>query len=154
MSFLQQRDNIVLSSAGIAEGTNANTLQLARAVDAVIGGRAVRKAATDNIAFAAFSGSFTALAAKETCAFFHMMNAAGTVTQIQSAIKPSSAQASYMAGAWEWPQRDGYVCLGATVVRTDNSATFTPGSTDLGATDVVDTHYDALPGVTSKPITY
>lgn len=155
MSFLQQRDNIVLSSAGIAEGTNANTFQLARAVDAVIDGRAVRKAATDNIAFSKLGGgSFTAMAAKETCAFFHMMNSAGTVTQIQSTIKPSSAQASYQAGAWEWPQRDGYVCLGATVVRTDNSATFTPGSTDLGATDVVDTHYDALPGVTGKPLTY
>lgn len=149
------RDSYCVTAGGIAEGTNANTFKTTYAVTAVVDGRSVYKAATDNIAYAAHTGtSITALAAKETCAFFYMMNPSGTVTVIQSAIVPSSAQTSYAAGAWEWPNREGFACIGATVIRTDNSATFTAGSTDLGASDVVDTHYDATPGVYGKPIAY
>lgn len=151
----ENRDNVCLTSAGLAEGTNANTFQILRAFDARIDGRAVRKAATDNIAFAAHTGtSFTALAAGQICAFFFMMNAAGTVTQIQSTIKVRPGLAAYEAGVWEWPDRDGFVCIGALTIRTNGSATFTAGSVDLGATDVVDVFFDAVPGVTSKPISY
>lgn len=149
------RDNKCLTSAGLAEGTNANTFQVLRAFDAIVGGRAVRKAATDNIAFAAHTGtSLTALTAGKISAFFFMMNAAGTITQIQSSIVANPAAAGYEPGVWEWPDRDGFVCIGALTVRTNNSATFTAGSTDLGATDVVDVFFDALPDVTAKPITY
>ena len=149
------RDNYALTSAGIAEGTNANTIQNTLPVTAVIEGRTVYKAATDNIAFAAHTGtSFTALAALQTCAFFHMMSPAGAITQIQSAIRPSSAAASYAPGVWEWPAREGFACIGATVIRTDGAATFTAGSTDLGATNVVDTHLNAVASVHSTPITY
>lgn len=152
---MTKRDSFCLTGAGIAEGTNANTFKTTNAISAEVEGRAVVKAATDNIAFAAFTGTtFTSLAAKQTAAFFHMMNAAGAVTQLQAAVKPSPAGTGYLAGAFEWPARDGYACIGATVVRTDNSAVFVPGTTDLGATDVVDTHYDATPGVYGKPITY
>lgn len=149
------RDNYALTAGGIAEGTNANTFKTTYAISAEIEGRAVYKAATDNIAYAAFTGtSITALAAKQTCAFFYMMNAAGTITVIQSPIKASTAGATYQPGVWEWPDRAGFACIGATVIRTDGSATFTAGSTDLGASDVVDTHYDAVGSVTSQPITY
>jgi hypothetical protein len=152
---MSKPENYALTSGGFAEGTDANTFQHANAITACIEGRAVYKAATNNIAFAAFTGtSFTALAAKQTCAFFLMMSTAGAVTVIQSAIVPSTAGAGYQAGAWEWPERENFACVGALVVRTDGSATFTPGSTDLGATDVVDTFYNAVLGVTRKPITY
>lgn len=151
------RDSYCVTAPGIAEGTNANTFKTTYATTAVVDGRTVYKAATDNIAFAAFTGtSLTALAAKQTCAFFHMLKASdGAISQIQSAIVPSSAGTSYAPGAWEWPaEREGYACIGATVIRTDGTATFTAGSTDLGASDVVDTHYDASTGVYGKPITY
>lgn len=149
------RDNKCLTSAGLAEGTNANTFQIARAFDAIVAGRAIRKAATDNIAFAAHTGtSFTSLAAGQITAYFFMMNAAGTVTQIQSAVAANPAAATYAPGVWEWPDRDGFVCIGALTVRTNGSAVFVPGTTDLGATDVVDVFFDALPDVTAKPIAY
>jgi hypothetical protein len=149
------RDNYALTAGGIAEGTNANTFKTTYAITAEIEGRAVYKAPTDNIAYAAFTGtSITALAARQTCAFFYMMNAAGAITAIQSSIKPSTLSASYQPGVWEWPDREGFVCIGATVIRTDGTATFTAGSTDLGASDVVDTHIDAVGSVTSRPIAY
>lgn len=153
--MIATRDNYAMTAGGIAEGTNANTFKTTYAINAEIDGRAVYKAATDNIAFAVFTGTtHTALAAKQTCAFFHMMNAAGTITQLQSTIKASTLGTTYEPGVWEWPAREGYACIGATVIRTDGSATFTAGSTDLGASDVVDTHYDAVGSVTAKPITY
>ncbi len=149
------RDNYALTSAGIAEGTNANTILHANPITAVIEGRTVYKAAADNIAFAAHPGTtFTTLAALQTCAFFHMLSPAGAITQIQSAVKPSSLASTYTPGVWEWPAREGFACIGATVIRTDGSATFTAGSTDLGATNVVDTHLNAVASVHSMPIAY
>jgi hypothetical protein len=149
------RDNVCLTSPQLAEGTDANTYQAAAAFDAVIDNRNVRKAATNNIAFAAFTGtSFTAQAAGTIAAYFFMMNAAGTITVIQSSIKPRPGLATYEAGVWEWPERDGFVCIGALTVRTNGTATFTAGSVDLGATDVVDTFINATPGVTAKPVSY
>jgi hypothetical protein len=149
------RDNVCLSSPGLAEGTNANTFQIARGFDAVIEGRTVRKAAADNVAFAAFAGtSFTALAAGQITCFFFMMNAAGTVTQIQTSVVARPGTSAYEPGVWEWPaDRDGFVCIGALTVRTNGTATFTPGSTDLGATDVVDVFFDATVDY-GKPIAY
>ncbi|MDP3139780.1 MAG: hypothetical protein Q8N17_26020 [Burkholderiaceae bacterium] len=149
------RDNKCLTSAGLAEGTGANTFQIVRAFDALIAGRAVRKAAADSIAFAAHTGTtFTSLAAGQMTAYFFMMNAAGTVTQIQSSVVANPAGATYVPGVWEWPDRDGFVCIGALTVRTNGAAVFVPGTTDLGAADVVDVFYDALPDVTAKPLAY
>lgn len=149
------RDNYALTAGGIGEGTNANTWRTANPITAVIEGRTVYKGATDNIAFAAFTGTtFTPLAARQNCAFFHMMDGAGNFSQIQSPVRASSAAATYLPGVWEWPARDGFACVGATVIRTDGAATFTAGSTDLGATNVVDTHIDAVAYVTAQPITY
>ncbi len=143
------------TSAGLAEGTNANTFQIQRGFDARINGRNVRKAATDNIAFAAFAGtSFAAQAAGTIAAYFFMMDAAGTVTVIQSSIKPRPGVSTYVPGVWEWPQEPNFACIGALTVRTNGSATFTAGSTDLGATDVVDTFIDAVPEVTGTPVAY
>lgn len=139
-----------LGAAGLAEGTNANTFKTSNILHYAINGRAYVKAATDNLAF---SAGHTALAAKETCAFFVMLDSSGNVTTQQSSIKPSSADQDYVAGAWEWPHVADKAVIGAIVIRTDNAATFTPNSTDLSATDVVDTFHNAADDY-GVPITY
>ncbi|MEY3252291.1 MAG: hypothetical protein RL227_1264 [Pseudomonadota bacterium] len=152
---MNSRDNVCLTSAGLAEGTNANTYQILRAFDAIIANRNVRKAAADNIAFAAFTGTtLAAQAAGTIAAYFFMMDAAGAVTVIQAPTRVRPGLAAYEAGVWEWPDRDGFVCIGCLTVRTNGTATFTAGSVDLGATDVVDVFIDATPDVTSRPVAY
>lgn len=122
----------VYGKAGLAEGTNANTFKTTNAVNYSIDGVVYAKAATDNIAFAAVSGSvFAAQAAGETRYYLFQIDSAGAITVKQSA-----------AGG-EIPAVDASRCaLGAMKIVCNNAATFTPGSTDLGATDVVDTFYD------------
>jgi hypothetical protein len=144
------RDSVSLGSAGLAEGTNANTFKTSNIVHYVINGRAYVKAATDNLAF---SAGHTALAAKQTCAFFVLIDTAGTVTTQQSTIKSNTQASGYLAGAWEWPHVTNKACLGAIVVDAQNAATFTPNSTDLSATDVVDTFHNVALNY-SAPITY
>lgn len=134
------RDNVSLGAAGLAEGTNANTFKITNAIHYVIGGRAYYKAATDNLAF---SNGHTALTAKQKCAFFVWLDSSGNVTTTQSSIVPNAQSNSYAAGAWDWPHSPTLCCIGAIVVDAQNAATFTPNSTDLGATDVVDTYVNA-----------
>lgn len=134
-----------LGCAGLAEGTNANTFQIANILHYAINGLSYRKAVTDNIAFAAetaLTAAFTALAAKQTCLFFFFIDSAGAVTAVQSEIRAATTEASYVKKAIDWPSVADKACFGALKVQTNNSATFTPGSTDLGATDVVDTFYN------------
>lgn len=133
------RDNVCLDCAVLAEGTNANTFKTTGAVSYVIGGRVYTKAATDNLAF---SSGHTALAAKQTCAFFVWLDTSGNVTTTQSSIVPNSQGSGYAAGAWDWPNDSSKCCIGAIVISTNNSATFTPNSTDFAATDVVDTFHN------------
>lgn len=143
------RENVCLSAAGLAEGTNANTFKTTYAITYNIGGRTYYKGATDNLTFS----TGTALAAKEVCVFFVWINSAGTVTTTQSSIVPNATAASgYVKTAFEWPHSSTLACIGALRVVTNNSATFTPGSTDLAATDVVDTFYDVALDY-SQPIT-
>lgn len=135
------RDNYCTTHVGLAEGTNANTFQLARAVGAVINGVAVHKAVTDNIAF---SGGHTAQAALTKAAYFVMMDASGTISTIQAGLGPKPGVQSYVPRAVEWPNVTDKACLGAIVVQTDNAATFTAGATDLGAADVIDTYHHRM----------
>lgn len=131
------RENHAMGCAGLAEGTNANTFKTSNNLHYNINGRSYFKAATDNLAF---SSGHTALAAKQTCAFFVWLDTSGNVTTTQSAIVSNSQAVGYQKGAWEWPQQDSKACIGAIIVDCQNAATFTPNSTDLGATDVVDTY--------------
>lgn len=149
------RDNMSLGSAGLAEGTNANTFQIAALLHFLIGGRAYRKTITDNIAMVAFTGtSFTALGNNQVCALFVMINAAGTVTILQSPIKTASTGNGYVPGALEWPgDIDGFACIGAIRVTTGAAGTFTPGGTDLSAAGVTGQYHDVAMDY-SKPITY
>ena len=149
------RDNMSLGAAGLAEGTAANTFQIANILHYVIAGRAYRKAVTDSIAFAAGSfPAFVAQSAQKLCAYFFHIDAAGAVTVQQSAQVPNNQAVGYRAGAFEWPAEiDGLACIGALVIDTRNAATFTPASTDLGAADVIDTFYNVAVDY-GRPINY
>lgn len=125
-----------LGCAGLAEGTNANTFKTSNAIQYVIAGRSYYKAATDNLAFS----SGTAMAAKKKAVFWVLIDAAGTVTTEQSTTYDGSQSASYVSRAIEPPLYADKACIGAIVIETHNAATFTPGSVDLSATDVVDTY--------------
>lgn len=95
------RDNCALGAAGLAEGTNANTFQIANVLHYQIGGRAYRKAITDNIAFAAGSFSaFVAQSAQKLCAYFFHIDSAGAVTVQQSAQVANNQAVGYRAGAF------------------------------------------------------
>jgi hypothetical protein len=147
------RDNFSLSAAVLGEGTAANTFAIGAITHYSIDGRAYRKAVTDDIAFAVATGTtHTALAANQVCVFFILINAAGTVTALQSEIKPASTAAAYEPGAFGWPDRELVACIGAIRVQT-GATTFTAGSTDLGAASVTDTYFNVAVDY-GKPITY
>lgn len=138
---ITKRDNFCAAFAALAEGTNANTFKTTAAVSYVINGRGYTKAATDNLPF---SAGHTSLAAKQKCAFFVMLDAAGAVTTVQSSIVPNDQAAGYKSGAWDWPEPAALCCIGAIVVDTRNAAVFVPNTTDLGAADVTDTYVNAV----------
>lgn len=155
--MITRSDNFCLSAAGLIEATTtAGAIRIANAVHYVINGRAFIKAAVDDLVMVAHTGTvFTALAAKQTCALFVMLNTAGTVTIIQSAIVANSTGTSYVPGAFEWPSdRDGFVCIGAVVPSTLNAATFTPGTTDLSASADVTEAYVNVALDYGRPISY
>lgn len=141
------RDNLCLAAAGVAEGTNANTFKTSNPISYTIDGRGYYKAATDNLAFSAG----TAVAASRVCAFFVLIDAAGTVTTEQSATVTPSPTGD-VARALEIPNPTDKVVVGAVIVRTGASATFTPGSTDLSAAGITAT-YANFCGDYGKPIT-
>lgn len=132
-----------LGAAGLAEGTNANTFQIANAVPFVIKGRSYLKAATDNIAF---SAGHTALAASQTCIFAVCINAAGTVSTVQSEIVANADLG--VTKAIQCPDiPDNLACLGHIQVSTNASGAFTPASTDLGAANVFDAYVNYALGI-------
>lgn len=133
------REAYSLGCAGLAEGTNANTFKTSNIVHYCINGRTYVKAATDNLAF---SSGHTSLAAKQICAFFVWIDTAGTVTTTQSTVASNSQATGYVKSAFEWPVVADKACLGAIVVDAQNAAVFVPNTTDLGATDVVDTYHN------------
>lgn len=145
-----KRDNYVLSSAALGEDdANANQFEIFKAFDFVIAGRTYSKALTAALTFTA---GHTALAANQMCAFFVLIDAAGTITTEQSTIVPAPAATGYVPGAWEWPDPPTKAVVGAIVVRT-GATTFTPNSTDLGAANVTDTYVNATTDY-GQPITY
>ena len=149
------RDNQSHGNAGLAEGTNANTYKTSNIVGYRIGGLAYTKAITDNIAFAARSGTtFTALGNSKVSCFFVLADAAGNLVMRQSAVKDAATAQTYQAGAFEWPaEEDNYAVLGAIKVVTSASGTFTATSTDLSASGVTATYFNSN-GDYGVPITY
>lgn len=118
-----------LSTPGLAEGTNANTIQIATAFTYTIGGTRYTKEITDNVALTA-----AAVQATDTnCIYLICIDSAGTVSSVKgTAVAAASAAAC--------PATPADVCaIGWLHVATASAATFTAGSTDLGAANVTDT---------------
>lgn len=121
-----------LSKAGLAEGTNAATIQIAApngaGIDFAIGGVLYHKADTDNIALTAAA----AQADGTTCWYLICINAAGTVSSVKG------------TDDGDIPEPTSGTCpIGAIKVVTDGG-TFTAGTTDLGDAAVTDTYYDFM----------
>lgn len=122
--------NQCLSTPGLAEGTNANTIQIGTAFTYTIGGTRYTKGTADNVALTA-----AAVQATDTnCIYLICIDAAGTVSSVKGTAVAAASQASCPAPA------SASVCpIGWLHIATANAATFTAGSTDLGASDVTDT---------------
>lgn len=118
------------STAGLAEGTAAGTFQIATAITYSIDGVRYAKAITDDIAFTA-----AAVQATDTnCIYLVCINAAGTVSTVKGTAVAAASAASFPAPT------AGTCPIGAIHVATASAATFTAGTTDLGAANVTDTY--------------
>lgn len=135
---MQFRDNYATTCGVLAEGTNANTFKTTQAVSFSIAGLGYYKAATDNLAF---SAGHTALGNSQRSAFFVLLDAAGAVTTQQGDVVTPSPSGNQLRAA-EIPNPTDKVVIGAIVVTTSSSATFTPNTTDLSAAGVTGTYYN------------
>ena len=124
-----------LTAAGLAEGTNANTFKTVNTLTFTSNGVFKSYAATDNLTFTAG----TALAASQACLFAVWITGAGAVSTTQGPIvaagDPCPVPGQVTAGT---------TLVGLIKVTTSSSATFTPGSTDLGATGITDVFSDCM----------
>lgn len=130
--------NRCFGAAGLAEGTNANTIQVAAAVDYCINGVNYLKAITDNIAMNALAEQ----AVSTFCKYLVTIDAAGAVLLVKGNEAATAALALVPAIG------DAYVPLGYVQVATNGSTTFTSGTTDLGAAGITDTYVDLSTVVT------
>ena len=124
--------NGCFSSGGLAEGTNAGTMQIARAINYTIDGQMYNKAVTDNIAMTAQ----TAQADNTYRRYLVEINSSGTVSTL-------AGTAASTAAAAKWPARSssGKAVIGGVLIAT-SGGTFTMGTTDLSAAGITDTWYD------------
>lgn len=143
------RDNFATSTASLAAGTNAGTFKTQKDCSYSIGARAYIKAATDNISVT----TGTAQTTLTQCVYWVVADAAGNVTTIQGSIQPMPTVAGYVAGAWEVPHVADKAVVGALKVTLASSATFTPGTTALGATNVTTTYFN-FSNDYGTPVTY
>ena len=128
---------MALNSGGLAEGTNANTLQAAVAFDYAIDGLVYTEAITDNIAMTACATQ----AALTSCLYLVSINAAGahTVTKGRDILTADLASGK---DALQWPACPEANCpWGGFRVATAAATTFTSGTTDLSAAGITDTYY-------------
>lgn len=142
-----------LSSAGLAEGTNANTFKIAApngaGVDYAIEGLVYHKADTDNIDFTA---GHTAQGDDTVCLYLVQLDADGNVTTKQGEIVDL---ADLDAGneVLHWPVPDENKCpIGAIKVKNETGSDWTAGSDDLGEANITDTYYNILM-LPSAPLT-
>ena len=140
------------SSAGLAEGTNANTYKINAAngagVDFAISGLCYHKADTDNIAMSAHAVQ----AVSTTCLYLVCLNSSGTASTIKgTAVLTADLTAGNKVLNWPTPTDD--LCpIGAIKVVTDGSTTFTAATTDLGAAGITDTYYNFGGGMPHEPL--
>lgn len=140
------------SKAGLAEGTGAATILIGApngaGVDFAINGLCYHKADTDNIALTA-----APLQADLTkCLYLIQIDSAGVVSS-KKGVEVLTAELDGQRAVLHWPEPDANKCpLGAIKVQT-SGATFTAGTTDLGAAGITDTYYDFVGGMPHAPLT-
>lgn len=138
MNEISAHNTLNLGNAVLAEGTNAATIKTTAATDFMIGELLYSKAATDNIAVDACSVQ----ADLTSCLYLITINASGTVKTTKGTEQKTGSGLPLL-----WPAVPANeAVLGAIKVAT-SGATFTAGTTDLGAGTVTDTYYNymALP---------
>ena len=124
-----------LTAAGLAEGTNSATFKTVNTLTYTSNGIFKSKAATDNLTLTAG----TALAVSQACLFAVWITAGGTVSTSQGPIvaagDPCPVPGQVTANT---------TLVGLIKVTTDSATTFTPGTTDLGATGITDAYSDCM----------
>jgi hypothetical protein len=164
---LSQGATLALNSGALAEGTNANTIQIATAINFVIDGQFYSKAITDNIAISysgatvyqaaaggiqAVNGGFTGGVNGSTRIYGLFLSTAGAVSILPGPIVDSAELAAGRI-ALPFPTAPRGVCpIGALRIALTAGTTFTPGSTDLSASGVTDTFYN-LADMPAAPLT-
>ena len=132
-SFLSVNGNFNLGNAVLAEGTNAGTIKTTAATVVSINGLMYSKAATDNITVTAGAVQ----ADLTTCMYLVTMETDGDIV-----VTKGTEQLTGSGKDLLWPTIPANsAVLGAIKVVT-SGATFTAGTTDLGAGTVTDTYYN------------
>lgn len=127
---------VSLTAAGLAEGTNAATFKTTNTLTFTSNGVFKSKSATDNLTF---SSGHTALAASQACLFGVWINASGSVSTSQGVIVAAGDPCPVPTAP-----AAGLTLVGLIKVTTDSSTTFTPGTTDLGASGITDAYSDCM----------
>lgn len=164
---LSQGLTIALASAGLAEGTNANTIKTTADITYTIDGRFYAKATTDNIAISYsgpsvyqaaaggiqnVNGAFTGGVNGSTRIYGIFLNAAGAVSILPGPIVDSAELAAGRVSL-QWPDVPVGVCpIGALRIALTAGTTYTPGSVDLSASGVTATFYN-LADMPANPLT-
>jgi hypothetical protein len=146
---MTKRDNVCLQNGALAIGTTAAKTKTVNAITYTVNGRVYNKAATDDL----WTLSGTTSTARQVCVFWLWLDAAGTASVTQSAIKEASTSTSttarYVAGAFDWPEVVDKCLVGALVV-TNGVSSFVPGTTSQAT---VGAYVNAGPDY-GGPITY
>jgi hypothetical protein len=142
---------VCLAKAGLAEGTNSATIQIAApngaGIDYAIGGKCYHKADTDNIAVTAHAQQ----ADDTTCLYLVQINSSGTVSTKKG--KEVLTADLVHGDNLQWPFPDEDQCpIGGYKVSLDG-ATFTNGTTDHSASNVTVDYFDFALGMPHRPET-
>lgn len=164
---LTQGLTVNLAAAGLAEGTNANTIKTANNITYTIDGKFYSKNATDNIAISysgasvyqaaaggvqAVNGTFVGGVNGSTRLYGIFLNASGAVSILPGQIVDSAELAAGRV-ALPFPDAPNGVCpIGVLRVALTAGTVFTPGSVDLSATGVTASFID-LADMPSNPLT-
>lgn len=130
-------DGFSLGSAKLAEGTNANTINIAQAFDYVINGIVYSKAVADNTAMTACAQQ----ADLTTCLYLISINASGTV-KITKGTEVLTETVKNGVTPLELPDCPANECPIGIMKIVLSGGTFTSGTTDLSGTGVTDTFYN------------
>jgi hypothetical protein len=156
-----------LNSGALAEGTGANTIQIATAINYVIDGQFYNKAITDNIAISfsgptvyqaaaggvgGMNGGFTGGVNGSTRLYMICLSTAGAVSIVPGPIVDSAELAAGRV-ALQFPDAPLGVCpVGALRIALTANTVYTPGSVDLSAAGITDSFIN-LSTVPANPLT-